>query len=56
MCFVVPRQFGGATPVESNTFYSNGSDDPWQRAAVAKVCCCVPTVTVLCSGLPSFQS
>jgi hypothetical protein len=41
------RQFGGAFPSEDNTFYSNGSDDPWQRAAVAKVAtlvlCCAPS-------------
>ena len=36
----INKQFGGPTPKEANTFYSNGSDDPWQRAAVNAVSCC----------------
>ncbi len=45
------RQFGGPTPVENNTFYSNGSDDPWQRAAVsATLSPAQPEITAFCDG------
>jgi hypothetical protein len=48
---VVPRFHPLQTPVETDVFYSNGSDDPWQRAAVnATLSDTQPEVTAVCDG------
>lgn len=47
----INAKFGGATPTSNNTFYSNGGDDPWQRAAVASTLSATqPEFTAHCDG------
>lgn len=47
----INNQFGGPTPAETDVFYSNGSDDPWQRAAVnGTLSDTQPEVTAVCDG------
>lgn len=47
----INAKFGGAEPKETNVFYSNGSQDPWQRAAVNHTLSSTqPEMTAVCDS------
>lgn len=33
----INAKFGGAAPTGESIFFSNGSDDPWQQASIARL-------------------
>ena len=47
----IAERYGAKKPKGSKIYFSNGSDDPWQRAAVEKsISALLPELTIECSG------